>query len=132
MKLITRETDYAVRALAYIAGQKKEVVPVSELVKELTIPRTFLRKLLQILNRKDILKSYKGNGGGFALAKRAREIFLVDLIKIFQGPLQVSECLFKRDICPDISTCLLKNKLGRIERRVVSELKSINLASLLN
>ncbi|HLD82875.1 MAG TPA: Rrf2 family transcriptional regulator [Candidatus Omnitrophota bacterium] len=132
MKLITRETDYAVRALAYIAGQKKEVVPVSELVKELTIPRAFLRKLLQILNRKGILKSYKGNGGGFALAKRAREIFLVDLIKIFQGPLQVSECLFKRDICPDISTCLLKNKLGRIERRVVSELKSINLASLLN
>src|SRR3989338_7646133 len=132
MKLITRETDYAVRALAYIAGQKKEVVPVSELVKELTIPRAFLRKLLQILNRKGILKSYKGNGGGFALAKRAREIFLVDLIKIFQGPLQVSECLFKRDICPDISTCLLKNKLGRIERRVVSELKSINLSSLLN
>lgn len=86
MKLITRDTDYAVRALCFIAENKGKIVSVSELVKVLKIPRPFLRKLLQILHRKRILKSFKGRGGGFQLAIPAERIYLVDLIKFFRGP----------------------------------------------
>ena len=41
MKLITRDTDYAVRAIAFIAESEKEMVSTDELVKELKIPRPF-------------------------------------------------------------------------------------------
>ena len=49
MKLITREIDYAVRAIIYLAEKKYGVVSVAELVDELGITRPFLRKIMQIL-----------------------------------------------------------------------------------
>ncbi len=131
MKLITRDTDYAVRALGYIAGSKERVVSVSELVKELKVPRPFLRKNLQILDKKGILKSYKGKGGGFALAVSPRKISIMDLIKIFQGRFKLNECFFKKHICPNKEICSLKKKIDKIEKYVIRELASINLAYLL-
>lgn len=131
MKLITRDTDYAVRALCSIAKRKEKIVSVSELVKELKIPRPFLRKILQRLNKRKVVKSYKGLGGGFSLARPLSKIFLVDLIEIFQGPLKINECLFKRKLCPDTNICILREKIDAIERYVVSHLESITIESLL-
>jgi Rrf2 family protein len=131
MKLITRDTDYALRALCFIAGCKQEIVPVSELVRALQIPRPFLRKILQVLNKKRILKSHRGKGGGFILGVVPKELFLVDLITIFQGPLKLNECVFKKRPCPRKAICRLKKKIDRLEKYVLSELGAINLADLL-
>ena len=131
MKLITRDTDYALRAICFIAKSKKKIISVSELVKELKIPRPFLRKLLQVLNKKGILKSHKGQGGGFQLNGPANKIFLVDLIVIFQGPLKLNECFFKKLRCPNINSCSLRKKIEGIENYVVRELKTITINSLL-
>ena len=130
MKLITRDTDYAVRALCYIARRKNKIISVSDLVAELKIPRPFLRKLLQILNTKGLLDSYKGKGGGFVLAASPKKITLLNLIEIFQGPIQLSEHTLKKKMCPHIKTCALKRKLDIIEKYVILELKSINIAEL--
>jgi Rrf2 family protein len=131
MKLITRDIDYALRALIFIAQRKEKIVSVSELVAALKIPRPFLRKILQILHKKGVLKSYKGFGGGFLLAKPAKKIFLVDLIEAFQGEFSLNECLFKKMPCSGIATCVLRKKIDSIEGYVVSRLKSITIASLL-
>ena len=131
MKLITRDTDYAIRALIFIAKYKNKIVPASQLVKALKIPRPFLRKLLQRLNREGILKSYKGSGGGFLLAKPGNKINIIDLIKIFRGELKLNECLFKKSICPNIKTCVLRKKINNIEKYVISQLKSITITTLL-
>jgi Rrf2 family protein len=131
MKLITRDTDYALRAICFMVRHKKKIVAVSELVNKLKIPRPFLRKILQILNKKRILKSYKGSGGGFLLVKPPNKVFLVDLIEIFQGSLSLNECFFKKMACPNIRTCALKKKIDKIESYVIKELKSITIASLL-
>jgi Rrf2 family protein len=131
MKLITRNTDYAVRALCYIAKAKDKLVSVPELVGALKMPRPFLRKILQALNRKKILKSQKGAGGGFSLLAAPEKIFLADIIKMFQGKLQLNECLFRRNRCPDIKGCSLRKKIQEIEQRVVKDIGNINLANLL-
>jgi len=131
MKLLTRDTDYAVRALAHIASKKDEVITVSELVRELDIPRPFLRKILQVLSRQGILKSIKGRGGGFKLLLRADEINLVKLIEIFQGPVEVSECLFRKKVCPGTATCKLKGIIDNIKKEVSDELESVTISKLL-
>jgi len=131
MKLITRNTDYAVRALCYIVKAKDKIVSVPELVSALKMPRPFLRKILQALNNKKILKSHKGAGGGFSLAARPEKIFLTDIIKIFQGKLQLNERLFKKNRCPNIKGCSLRKKIQEIELRVVKDIGNISLANLL-
>ncbi len=131
MKLLNRDTDYAVKALLYITQQDPERVSVPELVKQLDIPRPFLRKILQILNREGVLNSFKGKGGGFVLAVPPEEILLTRLIDIFQKPVKLTECIFKEKICSDVRTCPLKKRIDTIEQHVISELESITIESLL-
>ena len=131
MKLITRETDYALRALCFIFQHKRKKFSVSMLVKELKVPKPFLRKILQVLNKRGILKSSKGRGGGFQAAKRADKVFLADLIEAFQGPLKLNECFFKKLACPNIKACVLRKKIDRMENYIIKELRSISVASLL-
>jgi len=131
MKLITRDTDYAIRAICFMAKQKKKIVSVLELVKALKIPRPFLRKILQILNKKGLLKSYKGKGGGFALAYPPRDLYLMDLIEVFQGPFSLNECFFKKDSCPNTRSCRLKKKIDLIEKDVLRQLEGISVGYLL-
>lgn len=130
MKLITRDTDYAIRALCFIAKSKNDKVSARELVKALRVPKAFLRKILQILNKKGVLKSYKGQGGGFKLALPATRIFLLNLMKIFQGPLELNQCTFKRVVCRDVKFCLVKKKIDNIQRLVTQELHNISIAAL--
>jgi Rrf2 family protein len=130
MKIITRDTDYAIRALACVASSERGMVTVKELSQKLDIPGPFLRKIFQALNRHGILKSYKGKSGGFALSKDPDKITVFDLIEIFQGSFCLNEHLFKGKTCPLVKTCFLKKKLDSIEKEVMRELKSVTIGQL--
>jgi len=114
-----------------MAYSKKDMTSADELVDKIKIPRPFLRKILQILNKNQIIKSYRGKGGGFVLQKNPKNISLIDIIKIFQGEIKLGEHVFKKRKCPNIKTCCLRKKLDGIEQIVIKELKSITIASLL-
>jgi Rrf2 family protein len=131
MKLITRNTDYALRALCFIAQCRGRIVSVSELALKLRVPQPFLRKILQVLNRKGILRSLKGQGGGFVLSKGPGKVFITDIMRVFQGKLRLNECFLKKLACPHKSSCRLRKKILKIENYVLGELNSITLGSLL-
>ena len=131
MKLIKRNTDYAIRALCYIVEQKQELISAEQLVRSLEMPRPFLRKILQTLNKEGLLNSSKGKGGGFTLAISPEKISLIDVMKIFQGPVRLNECKFKKSDCPHIKDCLLKKKIDEIEKEVRAKLKAITIASVI-
>lgn len=132
MKLITREIDYAVRALIYLADNKNEgIVSVPELVDELGITRPFLRKIMQLLAKAGVIKSYKGNKGGFRLIKKPDDVYLIDIVEIFQGDFSLNECILNKDICPNKGNCILKDRVDDIEEKVRLELESIDLSSLI-
>ncbi len=131
MKLITRDTDYALRAVCYIAKSKDKVVTASELVAKLEIPRPFLRKILQVLGKAGILRSSKGKNGGFVLIVVPKKIMLMDLINIFQGVLKLNECFFKKELCPEKDKCSLRKIINGIEKDMFNKLKKINMAMLI-
>lgn len=131
MKLLTRNADYGVRAICYMACKDGVLVSIPEFVRKLNIPGPFLRKILQILSRKKLVRSYKGIGGGFQLAASPEKIKIIDIIEAFQGPFKINECLFKREICPNRKRCLLKEKVDKIEKNVISELKAISIKDLI-
>jgi len=131
VNLITRNTDYAIRALCCITKNNEDIVSVKELVEDLKMPGPFLRKILQELSRKGILRSYKGKNGGFVLAIRPEKIYVGELIEIFQGPIKLQKHTFRKKICPEIKSCILKKKIDVIEKYTISELNSLSIASLL-
>ena len=132
MKLLTRDTDYAVRTLGCIAAAKENTVTVTDIAKKLNMPRSFLRKILQMLSNKELLKSFKGAGGGFSLAVEPEEITIFSIIEIFQGPFQLMEHVFRGKECPEIKKdCPLKKKMDKIEEELIIKLKSITITDLL-
>lgn len=130
MKLINKKTDYTIRAIKYLARCKGRIVPVKEIARALSIPRPFLRKTLQLLHKKGMVHACEGRGGGFTLAVPVEDIYLLDLIKIFQGPIRFVDCLLKKNVCPDIKKCILKDKMQHIEQIILKELETVTIGSL--
>ncbi len=129
--LIARSTDYAVRALKYLA-EKREETSAAELTRVLSIPWPFMRKIMQSLGKKGLVSSRKGPGGGFRILKSPGEIKLTELINIFQGPVCLNECIFKKKVCPHKKTCYLSKKLGEIEEHAYLVLSKITLKEIIS
>lgn len=130
MKLINKNTDYAVRALLYIGRSGQKIVSTTQLEQELKLPRPFLRKILQSLQKANILRSVKGNKGGFMLKRSLDKVFLTDVIKVFQGDISLTDCIIKKRICPDVKTCLIRKKVKSLEKFIVNDLEKTTIASL--
>lgn len=130
MKLITRNTDYALRALCYMS-KHQDVVSVDEFVEKLGVPRPFMRKILQQLSKEGILDSCKGQGGGFKLKVICKKIYVIDIMRIFQGQVGLDGCFLKKDICPNRPKCVLRKKLQLIENSFFRQLQKITIASLI-
>ena len=91
---VGRRVDYAIRALAYLAGQDPErLVQRSEIEVKQGIPRHFLSKILRALVGAGFLESVAGARGGFRLRKPAQEISFLQVYECFEGELCLIECL---------------------------------------
>ena len=132
MKIINREIGYAIKALCFLLLEKDKVVTTAHMAAYFKISRPFLRKILQILNQVGVVDSYKGKRGGFKLTLAAEEIFLIDLIKIFQGPIQFSGCYDKGMRCPLIEECLVRLEIERLEQNFITDLATISLKTIID
>lgn len=131
MNLINKETDYALRALMAIDESEKDIVSSADLDQQLRLPRPILRKVLQVLQKEGFLYSTKGHKGGFELARKPKDIFLIDLIKIFQGDFTLLDCFFRTEICPNRAVCPIRKRVLKIEKKVFNDLRLITLAQLI-
>ena len=95
------------------------------------MPYQFLRGVLQEMIRHDLIVSKEGIQGGFMLEKDPDEIRVRQLIEIFQGTVQVSECMFRKQICANRSRCVLRHEIMRIEEVVNSEFEQVTIGKLL-
>jgi len=132
MNLLTRDTDYAMRSIRYIAQHKGRVIAVGELCRELKIARPFLRAILQKLHHSGILKAVQGRNGGFALRKNADSITLLDVMCVFQGNEGFLHCRTSGKDCHNIPVCPLRKRLKEIEKDLFTALSAITVGSLLN
>ena len=131
MNLLSRSTDYAIRALVYMAKDEDRVVSTADLDRDLKLPRPFMRKTLQLLQKAGYLSSIKGNKGGFHLEVDPEKVRLIDLMTIFQGPMSFGDCLFKKKLCNCAGSCPLRKEIKAMESMVLGHLNNVSLADLI-
>lgn len=132
MKLLTRNTDYAIRALCRLAAEADGLISAAEIAEDLRMPKPFMRKLMQELHKHGLLESHRGRDGGFRLASPPEKIFVYEVAEIFQGAISLNEHIFRGKPCPRQKKCNLKAKLDQIEKKAIAELKSITIASIMD
>ncbi len=131
MKLLNKNTDYAIRALLALAQSPDDFVSGRMIAASQSIPYAYLRRILQQLIHSGIVASKEGAGGGVRILKSADSIRVKDLIEIFQGRLQLSECMFRKKVCPNRATCALRHEVLAIEKKVNEEFGKLTLGKLL-
>jgi Rrf2 family protein len=128
--LVTRETDYAVRCVLYLAREKDQVANVTEIAHAMHIPKTFLAKILQRLIRSKIVGSLRGMNGGFLLAKKPADISLLDIMEAIQGPAGINECAVDSKKCQRSSSCAVHPVWVDIRKEVENRLKKETIDKL--
>lgn len=77
---ITRETDYAIRTILYLAGREFYTAKAEDISRDMQIPKSFLIKILKQLEKAGLLKLKRGVSGGVSLKKKPEDITLYDVI----------------------------------------------------
>ncbi|MBU1999387.1 MAG: Rrf2 family transcriptional regulator [Candidatus Omnitrophota bacterium] len=130
MKLITKNSDYAIRAMLALANSKKCFLSARQISKEQNVPYQFLRVILRKLIRNNMVFSREGINGGFKINVDPKKVSITDIIKIFQGNVQLSECMFRRRLCVNRARCILRKEIRRVEQVVEKEFRGITLGRL--
>jgi Rrf2 family protein len=132
MKVLTKHTDYAVRALISLGMKSGSWVSAKAVSEEQAIPYQFLRRILQELIKNGLVLSKEGAGGGVMLGKDPDTIRVKDVIEIFQGQVQVSECMFRKQLCSNRANCVLRHEIMRIEQLVNDEFSKVTVGKLIS
>ena len=131
MQLLTKQTDYAVRALLNLAGDPDNFKTADAISVEEKIPYPFLRRILQKLRQESLITAKEGKTGGVRILKNPEKITLNEIIELFQGSIELSSCMFRKRICSNRRTCILRKRIKSIEKKVISEFDDITIAGLM-
>jgi Rrf2 family protein len=130
---LTQATDYAFRAVQHLASEEHgNVVAAPVIAESEEIPLRFLLKIMRSLIGAGIIKSYRGVDGGFALAKPAGQITLLEVVEAIEGPVRISRCLMQPEYCTKNYTkiCPVHHVLGDVQLLVTQKLGRVTFADL--
>ncbi len=85
---VSRSTSYAIMALGYFAKNSgKGLILSNDISDKYNIPLEYLLKILLQLVRAKILRSKRGPGGGFSLARPLKKVTLLEVVEAVEGPM---------------------------------------------
>lgn len=129
--VITRATEYAIRAVLFMAMQPPETTVLKkDICREQCITPAFLTKILQPLIKSGIVGSNRGVRGGFYLNKKADSITLLDVIKAEEGPIHLNLCLENVGACERETQCPVHIVWKEARDGLVATLSSYTFARL--
>jgi Rrf2 family protein len=129
--VITRATEYAIRAVLFMAKQPPETTVLKkDICREQGITPAFLTKILQPLIKSGIVGSHRGVRGGFYLNKKPDSITLLDVIKAEEGSIHLNLCLEDVGVCQRETHCPVHKVWQEARAGLVETLGSYTFARL--
>ena len=129
---ITRQADYAVRAVLHLARNGESRTATSVIAAEQKIPPSFLAKIISQLSIAGLLHTSRGARGGVTLAREPKEITLLEVIEAIDGPIQLNECVGESGACAFDDSCPLRPVWCEAQEELVGRLKGTNFADMVS
>lgn len=129
--LYSKPCEYAIRALAYLAGPSGHTsARGEEIARAENLPAPVLVKVLQQLVRRGLLESRRGPGGGFRLARKPGLITLRDVVAAIDGLDQFLECAVGLERCADDAPCPLHDTWKGLRTQFMQYLEATTLTDM--
>jgi Rrf2 family protein len=130
---LTKAADYAVRAMLHVGSLPDgEVALKDDIAYAQNIPASFMAKILRQLVKTGVLRSTRGVKGGFALARPAADINLLDIIQGIEGPIHLTDCAPDPENCTLSHDCPASTVWLEVQRRMTALLSETTLEALLS
>lgn len=136
---LSKRGEYGLRAMIALAEPaEKSDAPQMMQIKEISlreqISAKFLEQILLTLKNAGLLHSKMGVGGGYYLARSAKEITLGQIFRVLDGPVApikcVSQMAYEPCGCPDEKTCGLRLAMGDVRNAIADILDNTSLADV--
>jgi Rrf2 family protein len=134
--MLSKRSKYAIKALLALADHERgEPVRIVDLAQEEQIPPKFLELILLGLKNQGILQSRKGKGGGYLLARDPADIYLGQIVRMFDGPLAPVPCASQTAYvacadCPNEAVCGVHLAMKAVRDATAKVLDGTSIASL--
>jgi len=129
---ITRQADYATRAILYLARNRNgKRVATSQVAEEQKIPSSFLAKIISQLSIAGLLDTSRGAHGGITLARNPKQITLLQVIEAIDGPIQLNVCVGREGVCSFEDNCPIQLVWCDAQNELITKLRNTNFADLI-
>ena len=134
--MLSKRSKYAIKALLALADHERgEPVRIADLAQEEQIPPKFLELILLGLKNQGILQSRKGKGGGYLLARDPGDIYLGQIVRMFDGPLAPVPCASQTAYvacadCPNEAVCGVHLAMKAVRDATAKVLDGTSIAAL--
>jgi Rrf2 family protein len=133
MKVSTRG-DYAARALVSLALHTEGSGPTSvrDIAERTGLPQPYLEQILLAVKGAGLVRSKRGVGGGYVLARPPEEITLAEIVSAVDGPISVGDFgLPHQDgACDHEGECVLLALWGDVGEHMRRLLGGVTLADV--
>ncbi len=134
--MLSKKAKYAIKALLALADhEREEPMRISDLARAEQIPPKFLELILLGLKHHGMVQSRKGKGGGYLLARNPSDIFLGQIVRMFDGPLAPVPCASQTAYvacadCRNEAVCGVHLAMKEVRDATARVLDGTSLASL--
>lgn len=129
--MISQTVEYALRAAVHLARHIPKAQTTDEIAKVTQVPRPYLSKVLQGLNRAGIVQSQRGLGGGITLTRKASELTILQIINAVEPLQRILTCPLKLS-SHGIRLCSLHRRLDDALAGVEKAFSQTTLAEILD
>ena len=134
--MLTAKGKYGLKALVYLSslprGDSAQCVDIAEANN---IPKKFLDAILGDLRNAGVVRSRKGPGGGYMLARPANDIKVGFVIRTLDGPLAPIACASRTayqpcEDCDDVKACTVRLAMAKVRDAMADILDRMTVADL--
>jgi len=129
--IFSKKCEIGLQAVLFLSTENaNELFNAEQVSKKVKQPKEFVSKVLQTLTYAGIVASKKGKNGGFSLAKPAKKIRLIDIVKAIDGLSVFENCILGFPGCSDSNPCPVHETWGKIRDEAYEMLKRETLQDL--
>ncbi|MFK2819506.1 Rrf2 family transcriptional regulator [Flavobacteriaceae sp. LMIT009] len=136
--MLSAKTKYGIKALTFMARQEdRSPVQISTIAESENISHKYLESILLTLRKARFLGSKKGKGGGYYLLREPKDIKMVEVMRVLEGPIAMVPCVSlnwyeKCDDCPDENACGVHKLMIEVRDSTLNIFNNKSLADLIS
>jgi len=131
MKISTKGR-YGLRILLDLAlhsGEKLRLI--RDIAQSQQISEKYISRLIIDLRRAGMVKSVRGSKGGYELAKAPKEITLLDVVEVMEGPLSIVDCVRDPGCCRRNNICATREIWQNLNSEFRESMQKITLQEII-